>query len=293
MSIVATLESQFTGELIRPDDPGYDEARKRLQRGDRQAARADRALRQRRPTCRPRWPTRASTTSSSRSAAAATRPPGTPRCDDGIVIDTGPMKHVEIDVEARTGPLRRRADLGRARRRHPGARAGRDRRARDPHRRRRPHARQRLGLARPQVRDDLREPDLRRGRDRRRHAWCAPARTRTPSCSGGSRAAAATSAWSPSSSSGCTRSGPIVYAGMIMHPRSAAPELLRFYRDFMEQAPDEVGGGAGAAHRAAGGLRPRGGAGQARRGPDPALRRRSRRRARRSCGRWSSGATRG
>jgi hypothetical protein len=30
---------------------------------------------------------------------------------------------------------------------------------------------------------------------------------------------------------------------MILHPRPAAKELVRFYRDFMEQAPDEVGGG--------------------------------------------------
>jgi hypothetical protein len=30
---------------------------------------------------------------------------------------------------------------------------------------------------------------------------------------------------------------------MILHPRSAAPELLRFYRDFMEQAPEELCGG--------------------------------------------------
>ncbi len=37
--------------------------------------------------------------------------------------------------------------------------------------------------------------------------------------------------------------GPIVYAGMILHPRAAAPELLRFYRDFMADAPDEVCGG--------------------------------------------------
>ena len=36
--------------------------------------------------------------------------------------------------------------------------------------------------------------------------------------------------------------GPIVYAGMILHPRSAAPELLRFYRDFIEEAPDEICG---------------------------------------------------
>ncbi len=37
--------------------------------------------------------------------------------------------------------------------------------------------------------------------------------------------------------------GPIVFAGMILHPRSQARQLARFYRDFMEQAPDEVGGG--------------------------------------------------
>ena len=30
---------------------------------------------------------------------------------------------------------------------------------------------------------------------------------------------------------------------MILHPRAAAPELLRFYRDFMADAPDEVCGG--------------------------------------------------
>jgi FAD/FMN-containing dehydrogenase len=37
--------------------------------------------------------------------------------------------------------------------------------------------------------------------------------------------------------------GPIVFGGQILHPRSAARELLRFYREFMAQAPDEVAGG--------------------------------------------------
>ena len=37
--------------------------------------------------------------------------------------------------------------------------------------------------------------------------------------------------------------GPIVFAGLILHPRGAAKQLLRVYRDFMEHAPDEVGGG--------------------------------------------------
>jgi hypothetical protein len=37
--------------------------------------------------------------------------------------------------------------------------------------------------------------------------------------------------------------GPTVLAGLIMHPRDKAPEVLRFYRDFMTQAPRQVAGG--------------------------------------------------
>jgi FAD/FMN-containing dehydrogenase len=39
------------------------------------------------------------------------------------------------------------------------------------------------------------------------------------------------------------RVGPVVLGGMLMHPAAAAPELVRFWRDFMLQAPDEVGSG--------------------------------------------------
>ncbi len=38
--------------------------------------------------------------------------------------------------------------------------------------------------------------------------------------------------------------GPILTAGMLLYPRERAREVLRFYRDFIESAPDEVGGGA-------------------------------------------------
>jgi len=38
--------------------------------------------------------------------------------------------------------------------------------------------------------------------------------------------------------------GPIVMGGMLVYPRERAGEVLRFYRDFIEQAPAEVGGGA-------------------------------------------------
>jgi FAD/FMN-containing dehydrogenase len=34
--------------------------------------------------------------------------------------------------------------------------------------------------------------------------------------------------------------GPIVYGGMLMYPAAMGGELLRFYRDFMTSAPDEV-----------------------------------------------------
>jgi FAD/FMN-containing dehydrogenase len=37
--------------------------------------------------------------------------------------------------------------------------------------------------------------------------------------------------------------GPIVLGGMLLHPASAAQDLLPFYRDFMRDAPDEVGSG--------------------------------------------------
>ena len=78
------------------------------------------------------------------------------------------MKKAEIDVENRHRALRRRAQLGRARRRHAGARPGGDGRARDAHGRRGPDARKRVGLDRAQVRGHVREPDLRRDRDRGR-----------------------------------------------------------------------------------------------------------------------------
>jgi hypothetical protein len=37
--------------------------------------------------------------------------------------------------------------------------------------------------------------------------------------------------------------GPIVLGGLILHPRDKAPELCRFYREFMQSAPPELGGG--------------------------------------------------
>ncbi len=38
--------------------------------------------------------------------------------------------------------------------------------------------------------------------------------------------------------------GPILLGGMLAHPGERAPEVLRFFRDFMAEAPDEVGAAA-------------------------------------------------
>src|SRR5438477_3506877 len=37
--------------------------------------------------------------------------------------------------------------------------------------------------------------------------------------------------------------GPLVLGGMLLYPREMAGQVARFYRDFVEAAPDEVGGG--------------------------------------------------
>jgi FAD/FMN-containing dehydrogenase len=42
--------------------------------------------------------------------------------------------------------------------------------------------------------------------------------------------------------------GPMVMAGMLLHPRDVAPELIAFYRDLMADAPDELGGGVALIH---------------------------------------------
>ena len=80
------LRDAFAGEIVTPADTSYDEARRLWN-----------AVHERRPavivrpgtarTSRRRSGSRATTTSSWRSAPAATARPGTRRCDGGLVVD--------------------------------------------------------------------------------------------------------------------------------------------------------------------------------------------------------------
>ena len=102
MTITHTLDETFAGELIRPSDPGYDKARQLFNGA------IDK---------RPRLIARCTGPEDVRAALAHARERGLTvavrggghsavgysSCDDGIVIDTGPMKNVEIDLDTRTG----------------------------------------------------------------------------------------------------------------------------------------------------------------------------------------------
>ena len=90
------------------------------------------------------------------------------------------------------------------------------------------------------------QPDRRRGGHRRRLSSARPARPSIPTCFGLCAAAAAISAWSPRSNTGCIRSVRCWAAWCcIRWPRRA--EMLRFYRDFCATLPDEAEAYAAAA----------------------------------------------
>jgi FAD/FMN-containing dehydrogenase len=241
MSILATLDSRFTGELIRPDDPGYDEARQLFNGSiDKRPALIAR--------CTGREDVQAALAHArEHNLAVAVRggghsPVGYSSCDEGMVIDTGPMKDVDIDVAGRTGRFGAGltwGELDAATQEHGLAVTG----GRVTH----------TGVA-----------GLTLGSgsgwiDRKLGPTCESLISAEVVTADGQlvRASADENAdllWGLKGGGGnfgvvtefeflLHPVGPIVFAGMILHSRAAARELLRFYRDFMEQAPDEIGGG--------------------------------------------------
>ena len=241
MSIQATLDSTFAGELIGPDDPGYDEAR---------------ALFNGKIDKRPALIARCTSVGDVQAALAHAREhdlvvavrggghstAGHSCCDDGIVIDTGPMKSIEIDAEARSGRFGAGLNWGEldaATQEHGLAVTG----GRVTH----------TGIA------GLTLGSGSGWLDRKYGPTCESLIAAEVVTADG-RVVRASDDENPDLLWGLKGGGgnfgvvtefefrlhpvgPIVYAGMIMHPRAVAGELLRFYRDFMEQAPDEVCGG--------------------------------------------------
>jgi FAD/FMN-containing dehydrogenase len=241
MSTLATLDSNFTGELIRPDDPGYDEARQVFN------GMIDK---------RPALIARCADAEDVRIALAYARDndlivavrggghstAGHSCCDDGVVIDTSPMKSIDIDVQRRTGRFGAGltwGELDAATQEHGLAVTG----GRVTH----------TGIA-----------GLTLGSgsgwiDRKYGATCESlvsaevvtadgrvlrvSEEQNPDLLWGLKGGGGNFGVVTEFEFRLHSVGPIVFGGMIMHPRAAAGELLRFYRDFMQQAPDEAGGG--------------------------------------------------
>jgi FAD/FMN-containing dehydrogenase len=241
MSTTVTFDADFTGELIRPDDPGYDTARQLFNGAiDKRPALIARCT-------GPEDVQAALTHARGHFLTVAVRGGGHSAighssCDDGIVIDTGPMKNADIDRDACTGRFGAGltwGELDAATQQHGLAVTG----GRVTH----------TGVA-----------GLTLGSgsgwiDRKLGPTCESLVSAEVVTADGRilRASAQENSdllWGLKGGGGnfgivtefefqLHPVGPIVFAGLIMHPRAAAQQLLRVYRDFMEHAPDEVGGG--------------------------------------------------
>jgi FAD/FMN-containing dehydrogenase len=239
---IEQLRTTVAGEVITPGDADYEEAR-RVWNGM--------------IDCHPALIARCSSTDDVAAAVNFGRDhdlvvsvrggshstPGYSTCDDGIVIDLGPMNRVQVDPEARTARVQGGATWG-----HMDA------------------ATQEHGLAVTGGRvSDTGVGGLATGSgsgwlERMYGVTCESLLSAQVVVADGSivRASADENPelfWGLRGGGGNFGAvtefefrlhpvGPIVMGGMLVYPRERANEVLRIYRDFIEAAPDEVGGGA-------------------------------------------------
>jgi FAD/FMN-containing dehydrogenase len=241
VSVLAVEIAGFAGELIGPADPGYDEAR-RLYNGA-----VDK---------RPALIARCRSSADVQLALAHARAHGLPvavrggghsiprfsSCDGGLVIDTGPIQHAEIDTARRTGRFGAGLNWGQfdaATQAHGLAITG----GRVTH----------TGIA------GLTLGSGSGWLERKCGITCDSLISAHVVTADGRLLRASTEEnhdlfWGLKGGGGnfgivtefefrLQPIGLIVYAGMILHPRAVARDLLRFYRDFMDGAPDEMCGG--------------------------------------------------
>lgn len=241
MHPMARLTADFSGELIDPDHADYDVAR-RICNGmiDK----------------RPALIARCTGVEDVRAALAYARAenlvvavrggghstPGYSTCDGGVVIDTGPMKRIEIDPATRTGHFGPGLDWGefdRATQEHGLAVTG----GRVTH----------TGIA------GLTLGSGSGWLERMFGPTCASLISAEVVTADGVvlRASAEENSdlfWGLRGGGGnfgivtdfefrLEPVGPIVFGGMVLYSRDVAAELTRFYRDFIAAAPNEVGGG--------------------------------------------------
>ncbi|MBV9094961.1 MAG: FAD-binding oxidoreductase [Streptosporangiaceae bacterium] len=235
------LLAGFAGELIGPDHPGYGRART-LFNGmfDRRPALIARCT-------GPADVQAALAYARSRGLVVAVRGgghsfPGYSSCDGGIVIDTSPMKRADIDVAGRTGRFGAGltwGELDAATQAHGLAVTG----GRVSH----------TGVAGFTLASGS-------GWLERKYGTAAESLLAAQIVTADGRVLRASTSkhaellWGLKGGGGnfgvvtelefrLHPVGPVIFGGMIMHPRAAAKQLGRLYRDFIEQAPDELSGG--------------------------------------------------
>ena len=234
------LRANFAGELIQPQDAGFDAARQiwngHVQRRPALIARcrgvADVIAAVR--FCREH-----DLPASVRGGGHAVA--GHAICDGGVVIDLSAMTGSRVDPVARTIRARRRLpersiSTGRARRsgsRRPVGSSATPGSVASPWAEGSATSCASSGWRSTPSAPVMSSPPM--------ASSSSPANRRTRSCSGAYGAAAATSASSRTSCSSCSRSARSVLAGMVAWPMDEAPEMLRFLREFIAEAPDEVG----------------------------------------------------
>ncbi len=242
ITALGELRSVFRGELLDTGHPAYEDTRKSLLWN---------GMHDRRPfliarCASPSDVQAALSYARSNNLAVAVRggghsTPGYSSCDDGIVIDTSPLKTIEIDVERREGRFGAGLTWGEL-----------------------DAATQAYGLAVTGGRishTGIAGFTLGSGSGwlERKHGMTSASLLSADLVTADGRVLTASAEENPELLWGLKGGagnfgvvtefhfalypvGPLVFAGMILHPRNAANELIRFYRDFIASAREEVGG---------------------------------------------------